>query len=388
MSETVIQNPSPDIIQQDDRRGGTSASNAEADLRCPGRHLAQKSIPVEEEKEDPDRDWGKLIHAALAEPSGSGGTILAKLSLDQRDVHDRCREIERKAIQQIFPDASGASPLTIIREKRYWMLVDQQFVHSGKPDLLAIQGKRGLLVEYKTLPGDVPEAPTNQQLRDQMVLTAGAHQLNEVFVLVDQPMVTMTPEIARYGLDEIKRSESEMMDRVRRSNNPQSPRLAGEAQCNHCRAKRNCAEYTKFAGALVPAMMSLLNVPVAAWTPEQRGFFCDRLGIAQKWLDDTKDAMKAGLEKDPTFVLGWHLTPGAERRAVKDPQAIFNRFAALGGSAPKFMRCVTVQLGKLKEEINDLTGARGKALEAAMNTLTEGLVEVKQSAPSLKKNTE
>lgn len=387
MSETITE-PVVTQVVQDERKGGTSASNGEADLRCPGRHLAQKAIPVEESKPDPDRDSGALIHASLAEPSSAGGVILAKLSLPQRETHDRCREIERKAIQQIFPDASPAKPLTLIREKRYWVMVDGAFFHSGKPDLLVIQGKRGLLVEYKTLAGDVPEAPTNQQLRDQTVLVAGAHQLEEVFVLVDQPMVTMTPEIARYGLDEIKRSEAEMFDRVRRSNNPRSPRLAGEIQCAHCRAKQHCAEYNTFAGAMVPGMMKILDVPVIAWTPEQRGYFCERLPVAQKWLDDTKDAMKAGLEKDPGFVKGFHLAPGAERRSVKDPQALFNRFAALGGTPQKFMRCVSVTLTKLKEEINDLTGARGKALEAAIETLTEGLVEVKTTAPSLKKNTE
>lgn len=380
--ETTVQQVSP---QPDERRGGTSASNAEADLRCPARHLAQKGYPADEAK----RDWaehGRVIHAALADSSGSGGLLVAKLSLEQRETYDRCRDIERKASLQIFPDQGSANPIKVVREQRYWVMVDGKFIHSAKPDLVFISGTRGLIIEYKTLPGDVPGAPGNLQLRDQAVLVAGQHGLAEVFVLVAQPMVTMKPEIVRYDAPELARSAAEMFARVRRSNDPASPRLAGEVQCEFCRAKLDCAEYNKFGGAMLISMSSLLNVPVSSWTPKQRGFFCDQLGTAQKWLDETKDAMKAGLEKEAGYVEGWHLAPGSERRSIVDPQSVFSRFAALGGTPEKFMRCVTISLTKLKEAINDMTGARGKALEAAINTLTEGLTETKRTAPSLKKN--
>lgn len=368
---------------ENERRGGTSASNAEADLRCPGRHLAQKPFP--EGEGGPDASHGRIIHAALAEPSANGAAILHSLTLEQRETFDRCREIERKFSLQIFPDQSGQKPLTVIREKRFWVMVDGKFMHSAKPDLVMHSENRGAIIEYKTLLGDVPAAPTNMQLRDQTVLAARNLKLNEIFCIVDQPLVTMTPEVVRYGPEDINRAEAEMFERVRRSNDPSSPRLAGAVQCEHCRAKLDCAEYNRFAGSMIPGMLSLLDVPVAAWTPEQRGMFCNQRGVAQKWLDQTEQAMKDGLTADPEFVAGWYLAPGAERRTVTDPEALFTRFAALGGTPQKFMRCVSVTLGKLKEALNDLTGARGKALETAINVLTEGLVETKQNAPSLKR---
>lgn len=365
---------------------GTSASNAEADLRCPGRFLAQK--PFLKETDSKEASHGRAIHEALAEPSRDGGRLLKKLSVDQRETFDRCREIERKFVATIFPDASNDNPLEYFREKVFWCMVDRKFYHSAQPDLVVQQRDRGAIVEYKTLAGDVPTAGSNQQVRDQTVLAARTLGMREIWAIVDQPMVTMSPEIVHYGPLDIDRAEAEMFNRVRKSNDPGSPRLAGEVQCEHCLAKNNCAEYQRFAGAMVPGMLSLLDVPVASWTPEQRGFFCNNQSIAQKWLDETKEAMKEGLAKDPGFVEGWELTLGAVRRSVTDPQSVFTRYAALGGKPEKFMQCVTVQLGKLRDIINDLTGARGKALDAAINTLTEGLIEEKRNAPSLKRKEE
>lgn len=367
-----------------ERRGGTSASNAEADLRCPGRHLAQKPFP--EGDGGAYAAHGRAIHAALAESPGEGGLLLHKLTLEQRETFDRCREIEKRFSLQIFPDQGSQHPITVIREKRFWVMVDGKFYHSGKPDLVIHNGEgKGAILEYKTLLGDVPSSPTNLQLRDQVVLATRNLKLAEVFCIVDQPLVSMTPEVVRYGPEDINRAEAEMFERVRRSNDPGSIRLAGAVQCDFCRAKLDCPEYNRFAGSMVPGMLTLLDVPVTAWTPEQRAMFCAQRGVAQKWLDETEQAMKAGLETDPEFVFGWYLAPGAERRSVKDPEALFTRFSALGGTPQKFMRCVGVTLTKLREAVNDLTGARGKALDTAINVLIDGLVEVKQNAPSLKR---
>lgn len=367
--------------EQDERKGGTSASNAEADLRCPARHLRQKPFP---EVAGRYSEHGRLIHEALAE-TAENQSARGKLDLEQRETFDRCREIEKKILLQIFPEQSSRFPIKIFREQRFWVQVDGKFYHSGKPDLVARSGPRGLIIEYKTLPGDVPESPTNLQLRDQMVLAAGHLLLEEVAVVVDQPLVTMDPIVTVYKAEDIKRAEVEMFERVRRSNDPNAPALAGDLQCKFCRAKTACLEYQKFGGAMVPGMNSLLDVPVIQWTPEQRAYFCEQKSVAQKWLDETEAAMKAGLQTDPNFVAGWYLAPGAERKTIIDPQAVYTRFAALGGTVNKFMGCVSVGVGKLRDALNDLTGARGKALDAAMQVLTEGLVETKQNAPSLKR---
>lgn len=365
------------IEKVDERRGCTSASNAAADEACAGRHLAQKGLPATTSNYS---EHGQLIHAALA----GDGEALRALTVEQRDTFERCREIEKKLLLQYFPDAGGGNPLKLFREQRYWCMVDGKFEHSGRFDLVARCGTQGMVIDYKTLPGDVDEAPDNRQLRDGVVLLAGHLLVEEMAAVIIQPMISMEPKVALYGPEDIKRAESELWARVRKSNDPNSPRIASEVACNFCRAKRHCTEYQKWAGSSVPVMLSILDVPMANWTPEQRQVFCERLPVAQKWLDNGKDFIKERLAADPGFVPGFYLQPGAKRESIRDPQEVFNRFSTLGGTVQQYMRCVTVAKGKLKEALSEVTGGKGKALEQAMHTVTDGLVEVAQNAPSLK----
>ncbi len=60
----------------------------------------------------------------------------------------------------------------------------------------------------------------------------------------------------------------------------------------------------------------------------------------------------------------------------------------MGGKVEQFMPCVDVVKGRLKEALNELTSAKGKQLDAAMKTLTDGMIESKQTAPSLKRKEE
>jgi hypothetical protein len=225
------------------------------------------------------------------------------------------------------------------------------------------------------------------QLRDLVVLVArkpGA-LLKSIAVMVVQPLVTHTPEITIYEEDDINKAEQEMLLRVAASNNPASKRVAGELQCKFCLAKRRCPEYQQFAGANLPVMLSLLDVPVDQWTPAQRGFFLDRRSVAQKWLDDCEAAMKAGLSTNPAFADGWALSDGRTRETITDAQAAFERFTKLGGTAAQFLGTVSVGKSKLKEAINAVTGAKGKQLDETVKQLCDGISETSTNAPMLKK---
>lgn len=365
----------------DSRRGCTSASNAHADLLCPARHLAQKPYPDTRSK---DAEFGDAIHKALASNGREGSTDAANnLTQEQRDIFDRCRDIEKRLMLQYLPEASKETPMRVFREKRLWVMVDGKWEHSAKPDVVARCGPRGLIFEYKTLPGDVPDSPENLQLRDQAVLASGTYLLSEVTVAVIQPLVTMNPVVTTYNSDNLKQAEAELFARVRKSNDPNSKRVAGEIQCKFCKARRECQEYQQFSGGSLPVMLTILDVPVTQWSPEQRAIFCDRLAVAQKWLDETKDFMKEGLEKDPEFVPGWYLRPGNVRESITEPQTVFERFSVIGGNVSQFMKAVSVQKGKLREAVASVTGAKGRALDKAMEALTNGLTHSATNAPSL-----
>lgn len=364
----------------DERRGATSASNAAYDQACPGRHLAQRNLP--EPPVSLDANLGLRVHDALSKRDPSG------LDLEETQIYDQCVEIENRKVLEFFGDAK----VKIWRERaeqvssRFWVRFGT-FEHSCRPDVVYTYGGRGLIFEYKTGKNDVPHSSRNLQLRDQQCIVRGQFILTgDVGVCVVQPMVSMNPDICVYTNADSDRATAEMFSRIERSNDPASPRIAGEYQCQFCKARGLCAEYQKFAGALVPGILNLLDVAVADWSPEQRVLFCDRVGVAEKWLTETWAAMKEGVSRDPNFVPGYELKPGNKRETITDPQKLWDRFAAIGGKLEQFMGTVSIGKAKLKEAVAAAAGVKGKALDTKVKELTDGIVEVTQNAPSLVKS--
>jgi len=368
--------------QIDERRGATSASNAQADALCPGRHLAQKGIP--EPPRSADAEHGDLIHQSLAQVADEQHSY--KLSVEQRDMFDSCREIEKKIILQLF----GQNNIKVWREERFWVRVPKvdndhaiTFEHSAKPDLVVRAGPQALIVDYKTLAGEVPASPKNLQLRDAVVLARGTLVVSEIAVVVIQPLVTHSPEIALYEKADIDKSEKEMFERVRKSNDPASPRIAGELQCKFCRAKASCKEYQRWSAVMVPSLHEMLNMPFAQWTPEQNGMAANALDRAFDLLMMIKGHLEASLEADPNSVPGWCLKPGNMRETITKPQEVFERFSAKGGELAQFMPAVSLGKEKLKEAMATVTGLKGIKLKKAMEELLAGLTESKQNKSSL-----
>jgi len=360
----------------------TSASSAQADALCNGRHLAQRDMP---DIKTEQAETGNRVHAALAkdnqaEPHG--------LSLEDGELFDRCVAIENKILQQYFGTNGDAMTAKPVREKRYWVnWLKNKLEHSGQPDVVYRRGAKVLIIDYKTGRDEVTESPRNMQMRDLAVAVwINSPLLQEIAVAIVQPWVTGEPELCVYKEADIRRAIDEMLVRVSASNNPASARVAGELQCKYCRAKSKCSEYQKWATAIVPVGdKGIVDVPVSDWTPDQCAIFLNGLGRAEKWLADCKTSMKELLKLKADSVPGWTLKPGMRRETITNAQEVFGRFNKLGGTLEQFMDCITVGKTKLKERVASVTKEKGKALEKSLNALTLDCVEVKESEPMLKK---
>lgn len=355
----------------------TSASNAQADSLCPGRHLAQQGIA---DQPSADAEFGTKVHEALA-----GKIDPATLTDDQHDVYESCLKIEEKLITQVFP---GVLPSTArpIRERRLWIKWSDQLQHSGQLDYLCMRGDDALIIEYKALPGDVATSPRNHQLRDQAVLVwANRPTTTKVYTAVCQPLVTHSPEICVYNREQLIVSERQLLGRVTASHNPESQRVAGDVQCKYCKAKSKCPQYQIWAGAIIPQPDGILGVPMESWTPSQCAAVASNLSRATKWLQEAKDHLKARLKLNPEAIPGWKLGDGQTRSEVTNPQQLLDRFIRAGGSLNQFMECVKIAKGEFEAQFKEATKLKGKSLKTALTEAYSGLVKETTTEPSLEK---
>lgn len=391
----------PRTMNDPERGIWTSASNADADLLCPGRHMAQQKA---RRTEIPDKDaaHGTAIHLALAKGDPSG------LTLEQHETFIACQQIVQGCIKSFFGEAQITHQANEARLWSSWGGIfgengDQvrDIQHSGKLDRLYISGSKALVVEFKTLAGDVPAASSNQQLRDQAVLVYGGsatppkngrvdYVIKQIGCVVVQPLVTHSPEICLYEENDLIRATAEMQQRVNASNDHGSQRVAGESQCKFCRAAPYCPEYQAYATRSLPLAKTILDVPAALWTAEQCGQFLNAYSMAFNWLTDSKDAIRSRME-DGMEVPGHALREGNEVRHVANVQELFNRFVKLDGNTPLekkvelFVSAADVGLGDFKEAVNKLTGYKGKKLESTVDKILDGVVETKRNRSSIVK---
>ena len=360
--------------------GKTSASNAEADDLCPGRHQAiQATKEVLPKTEQPAAVFGTKVHMALA----TGVTV--GLELQELKVYEKCQQIETDLLKRYFGPDAGAALTKSWRHRRLWGVFGG-FEHSGEMDSAYRHKGKALILDYKALYGDTPVSSRNKQLRDYAVLFwKNFALLTEVGVAIVQPAITMTPEICVYNAPEIERAEDEMTERIRRSNSENPPRIAGNVQCEHCDAKVLCKEYEIWVTSKLPVVGSFTEMPIHSWGSVQFQMFLEAAPIAQQWLDRAKFEAKRRLKEDPNAIPGYFLSDGGVMRDVVEPQTLFDRFTKLGGKLEDFMACVKIVLTPLEEKLRAITQLKGKGLDKAMDDLLAGIIVERPREGSIRK---
>jgi len=349
------------MIDDKDRGQWTSASSAQADALCQGRHLAQRGLPDEGSK---DATTGDRIHQAWA----TGAE--ADLTAEEETTLEAVKEIERNLIVKYFGPEFANAKATPIVEKRFWCAWPDGLKHSAQLDCVYRYQTKALIIDGKMLFGDVAESPQNLQLRDQVCCyEANTPLLEEVAVAIAQPRVTRDPVLCIYKRADIIKARELMYHRVNSSNKEGMPRTAGEAQCKWCKAKSRCPEYQKWSTSMVKLEPSLVDIPVMDWTPAQRKQFCDSFDVAQKWLDNAWLAMERLAAADPNAIPGYHLVDGSPRSTIRNLQSVYDRFSKEGGSLEQFMAHATITKKDLTELTRTATKLKGKKLESKVEDI-------------------
>jgi hypothetical protein len=344
----------------DPRQGWTSASSAEADTLCPGRHLAQKGIP---EISSDAAEFGTQVHAAFQTGDDSS------LEISQEWVTERARELEKEAVEIVF----GNVQTRCMREHRFWDGT-MQFKHSGQADVVHEAGDRALVLDLKSLRGTVAASPTNMQLRDLAVMVwSNLPDIHYVFVCIIQPMVKGKPVIVEYGKKDLHLSHKEMIERIKASNDPNSPRIPGELQCRYCKARaypERCPEVHQWLVKSVPKGKDA----VATLAPQALAEIWRKRNTITGILDAVTDRLKT-LSDEELAALGLKKKPGVQREKIVKPNELYARLTEHGVTVQEYTAIVGVPKGKFQELVKAKTGLKGKSLEKLCDDLLAGLTE-------------
>lgn len=361
----------------DERERLPSASGMDRLALCPGSFLLE--VEHGEKTASDDAALGNRIHDWLAWRE-------VTLTPEEQEIADAC-DAQANQLMMDWRGTGEAPRVEIIREQRLWARdadgLDRTW--SGKPDFVAIVQRyngtsRALVVDYKTGRGDVTQAAGNMQLRALAVLVAEEFSVTEVRVAIVQPLAG-PPTVCDYTETDLAVAEVEINAIARWAMKPGQERRPSPAACKYCSAKAACPEGRNLALAMAQPLAR--DGGVILLTPEEMAGFLHAARAAEAIIESVREKARRMLEEDEKAIPGWRLKPGVARESITNPQLVFDRVAALGGTPERFLGAVTVAKGKLESIVRELTGDKGKGLKARMDDILDGATETKHAAPSL-----
>jgi hypothetical protein len=395
----LFMTPPKNTEKEDVRLGFTSASNAEPDTLCPGRHLAQRGLAGYESR---DATSGQLVHAAFAGLLEESG-----LSSSQRKTVERGRKIEDWVVDNWFTKIGHALNTSTEthraevskrahRELRLWAYKNGQKVHSGAIDALWLAGdmKFALIEDLKSLFGDVDDAASNQQLRDYAALVHLNYGCEEVSVFINQPNVRWgfdEQKLVTYSDKHLKQAVKEMNARVKASHDISSPRIPGLKQCAYCLAcgTDRCPESL----ARIKSFTKLEKETWEYWSPVQRADFIELAKSSEKLAETALKVAKEHIKADPKWATGWQVTADMQVRSVEDVTGVANALVEAFGDKTPAEHIMKLLADNCKVSVGDLETIHGilsnadtaEDRRAEFNVLFGDLIKKTTRAGSLKK---
>ena len=351
----------------DERQGLPSASKRER--LAPGRGALNAENGLPDEPNEMSRA-GDVGHACLA-----GEVHIDELDDETAKTVGRCQTLERSILADL--DMVEAEQ---VREERFWLDIEGERLFSGKPDMVAMEGKRALVVDYKTGPVAVESAASNMQLRALAVLVFWKYNhLEQITTAIIQPRAfDQQATLTTYKVDDIWAAYYEMLLILEEAKEPNAPRKASEKACRYCKAKPTCPEAQQSITDIAKVESNLPAIPTAD--------ILEKCASAKSLIAKLESNARKALEADPIAIEGYELKPGAKRQKITNPEGVFFKASIIGIDGQEFSAVCDVNKSKLKALIKSKTEKKGKELDEELAGILEGNTEETRNKPSLAKS--
>jgi hypothetical protein len=339
----------------DVRKGKPSASDAEANELCPGRHQMSQGM---EDNSTPQSLTGDKIHQWLYDKSS---VVLEDYDLL---IGKKCLQ-QREALMDLMWDDWRTNPPRIIQEERLWYRNDK---YSGVPDFVAIRDGLCLIADYKTGPIKVANAAVNRQLMWLAVLANHKYRFNEVTVSIIQPTCG-PPTSHTYDKKSLAKGRNKVNAVLRRMGDGNAFLRAGEKQCKYCKAKELCPALKAKAHAISRVK------DVSALTTVQLSEAMLVVPAVRAMCTAVEERVREMLEENPESVRTHELVAGRTTRRVTEPQMALERLKEEGlVSDSGFLESVSVSLPKLIKQVQQYGELPTSEATQAVNTALQGLI--------------
>jgi hypothetical protein len=371
------------------RLGLPSASSMQRIMGCkaslPLTNLLRRDglLPVDHGSED--ADTGTRIHDILASFARGAELDSEKYQPEEWDTAERLWERAQEIITDVFgEDLTGITIYADSEADRLWLKdLDGNPALSGLGDIIAVAEASGkaLVIDYKTLFGDHPDAPENWQLKTLAVLVSENFPLiNEVEVVLIQNAKKTTR--TTYYADKLAEMLDDIDDALIRKD--ADPFNVGfnptKSNCQYCPARLACPRL-QFNLANIEAAPGLI---FANATDAQIEDFLDRVTMIEPLAKAAMSEATARAESGTKF-RRWSMQASEGKRAVKDSPKLADALVAAGVPRSELDKVMKVGVSDAEKLLGKATGLKGLTLKNKFGEIADGLVVKGEPEPKLRK---
>jgi len=347
-----------------------------------------------------DADLGNEVHGILSEDVSE-----EEASASAAQTAEMCHgQAEQLLAEWLMPGESHEC----YREVRYGMTKlgnvaivhtgsKASFVFTGQFDRLYVQGRRGLLVDFKALHGEHTEALHNPQLASLAVLVARRHNLGAVRVALVQPWKGK-PTTADYAGGTLDMANDWLWQTLDAATIATPDNRKAGKWCDWCKANTVCQTYrdanlqqleiinpATIAGMDDETQKAAMWARACALTPEQHAAAYNGLAMVKRYAHAIGASFKQRVEAGE--IAGYAIREKRGKRSISDVGAVFSRAATHGVTAEAFTAECSIALGALNGLLKTATGEKGKALEAIAAEVLRDATETGKGATEVVKLT-
>ena len=356
-----------------ERLGLHSASGLEADMLCPGRHRQCAGMPS---PSGPDAERGNRVHLALLH--GEESDAWKALTAEELDTAERCQKLATEAVKSWH----DGSPTTMIEPARMFLRDGIKPIFSGETDVLITQGRRALVLDFKSGFGEQTESSSNPQLMGYAVLVNENYgPFDSVTVGLIQPLVGGPVELCAYSAPALRVAEKEIIRTIQRSNDPAAPLVPGLKQCNFCPAKLKCPAANKVLEVMANTQLVPADSQTAlTFTGKDLAEFQERCNLAARIAEKGKAWVQAVVLANPEKFPEFAIEDSKGRETITKLETVLARMTPYGVTQEAFLQCLvprkddskTSGAPGLKGVLGRAAGLKGMPLKNALEGVLEG----------------
>lgn len=361
-----------------------SASSANRRRNCRGsqnliRELSSRGL-LRQQQQSAEAASGSRVHAAWA------GQALEKLSASE---HQTLVELERLEAL-VLEDWVGTQirDVTLLgREQRLWLHDGLDPLLSGQYDCAYSLDSRVLILDAKTLYGQLEGASSNDQLRELVALFHFNYpHFTHYTVALLVPNQAERISIATYDELEAKLALRLTYITLAEGNDPAAPRTPGR-WCQVCPAVADCEEARALVGHFNDSLSTRLDRGEFTLPLGERGaLLLDQIKIAKSIIKTLEEAYKTELQHAPDSLPGWHLRNGKKIRQIAEVERALEAWKNARLDIADFLFATEISVSRLQERYGLAAGIKGKRLEQEFNERFSELITFKVYAPELERD--